>query len=84
MVIMMQYEASRPVKAFVPVRIRLVTPILMGRSLWIIAQTNETECGVAQQRQSTWAQVRETQVRGLPPVSKPQHFLSIEFFPTGR
>ena len=73
--------ASRPVTAFVPVQIRLVTPISMGRSLWIIAQQNETECGVAQRRQSTWAQVRETQVRGLPPVSKPQHFLSIENLP---
>lgn len=54
--------------------------ISMGRSLWIIAQQNETECGVAQQRQSTWAKVRETQVRGLPPVSKPQPLLSIEKF----
>jgi hypothetical protein len=51
----------------------------MGRSLWIIARTNETACGVAQQRQRNRAQVQETQVRGLPPVSKPQHFLSIEF-----
>ena len=50
----------------------------MGRSLWIIAQQNETECGVAQQRQSTRTEVRETRVRGLPPVSKPQHFLSID------
>ena len=31
--------ASRPVKAFVPVRIRLVTPISMGRSSQVIANT---------------------------------------------
>src|SRR5215510_1400907 len=33
--------ASRPVKAFVPVRIRLVTPISMGRRLLVILHHQE-------------------------------------------
>src|SRR6266581_6547882 len=36
--------ASRPVKAFVPVRIRLVTPISMGRSLQVIAPKRRGGC----------------------------------------
>jgi len=39
--------ASRPVKAFVPVRIRLVTPISMGRSLSIILYHKEGVPSVA-------------------------------------
>jgi hypothetical protein len=38
--------ASRPVTAFVPVRIRLVTPISMDRSLWIITAATEPECKI--------------------------------------
>jgi hypothetical protein len=42
MVIMMITAASRPVTAFVPVQIRLVTPISMRRPLWVtLADPND-------------------------------------------
>jgi hypothetical protein len=67
--------ASRPVKAFVPVRIRLVTPISMGRSLLL---QNE---GVVAHRER--AAGRESGVAGsIPACEAPylRHHLSIESF----
>ena len=63
-----------------PVRIRLVTPISMGRKLQVIAQT-----GVVAHRERA-AEREFGDVGSIPACENPylrQH-LSIECFPTGR
>ena len=67
-------------KAFAPVRIRLVTPISMGRTLQVIAQTGV----VAHRERAAEREFRDAgSILACENPDLRQH-LSIESFPTGR
>jgi len=58
--------ASRPVKAFVPVRIRLVTPISMGRQLQVILHAKGRSLAMRERPDKSPGRVRVPQRRSPP------------------
>ena len=58
--------ASRPVKAFVPVRIRLVTPISMGRKLQVILHAKGRSLAMRERPDESPGRVRVPQRRSPP------------------